>query len=191
MSQSSHAEHPSGPVATPPTVAELYAQHAKLVWRNLRRLGVGEELIEDAVQDVFLVAHRRLDEFEGRSTVLTWLFGIVLRVASRYRERTKSQRQRYPLSHDFLDEVAATGSQGPFEQVAQRQAADLVYLVLDAMTEDKRTMFVMVELEQMSVVEAAQVLDINLNTAYSRLKRGQEEFTRLLKRVAKRQGEAP
>ncbi len=170
-----------------PTVAEIYAQHGKFVWRNLRRLGVGQELVEDAVQDVFLVVHRRLAEFEGRSSLLTWLFGIVLRVASRYRERSRSKRGRLeqPASA-FLDEVAATGSQGPFEQVAQRQAADLVYLVLDSLDEDKRTMFVMVELEQMSAVEAAQVLGINLNTAYSRLKRGQAEFARQLKRVVKR-----
>jgi RNA polymerase sigma-70 factor (ECF subfamily) len=170
-----------------PPVAEIYAQHAKFVWRNLRRLGVGQELVEDAVQDVFLVVHRRLAEFEGRSSVLTWLFGIVLRVASRYRERSRTTRGRLEQrAGDFLDEVAATGSQGPFENVAQRQAADLVYLVLDGLDEDKRTMFVMVELEQMSVVEAAQALDINLNTAYSRLKRGQDEFARQLKRVGKR-----
>ena len=172
-----------------PTVAEIYAEHAKFVWRNLRRLGVGQELVEDAVQDVFLVVHRRLAEFEGRSSVLTWLFGIVLRVASRYRERSRSSHSRHEVpATDFLDEVAATGSQGPFERVAQRQAADLVYLVLESLDEDKRSMFVMVELEQLSVVEAAQVLDINLNTAYSRLKRGQQEFARQLKRVGKHRG---
>jgi RNA polymerase sigma-70 factor, ECF subfamily len=172
-----------------PTVAEIYAQHCRFVWRNLRRLGVAPEQIEDAVQDVFLVVHRRLSEFEGRSSLATWLFGIVLRVASRYRERSRSKRQRFePGSADFLDEIATTGSHGAFEEVAQRQAADLVYSVLDGLDEDKRNMFVMVELEQMSVVEAAQVLDLNLNTAYSRLKRASAEFERQLKRVAKQRG---
>lgn len=172
-----------------PTVAEIYAQHCRFVWRNLRRLGVAPEQVEDAVQDVFLVVHRRLSEFEGRSSLATWLFGIVLRVASRYRERSRSKRQRFePGSADFLDEIAATGSHGAFEEVAQRQAADLVYSVLDGLDEDKRNMFVMVELEQMSVVEAAQVLELNLNTAYSRLKRASAEFERQLKRLAKQRG---
>ena len=65
----------------PRTLAEIYQEYAPSVFRNLRRLGVVESQIEDAVQDVFLIAHRRLPEFEGRSTLKTWILGIALRVA--------------------------------------------------------------------------------------------------------------
>ena len=64
---------------------KIYAEHVAMVWRALRRLGVPETSIEDAVQDVFLVAHRRAGEFEGRSSVKTWLYGIALRVAKDHR----------------------------------------------------------------------------------------------------------
>lgn len=164
-----------------PTVGEIYAENAKFVWRNLRRLGVPAELIEDAVQDVFLVVHRRLEGFEQRSSLRTWLFGIVFRVASRYRERQKAKDERYTSANPtLLDAVVASSHSGPLDLVAQRQAADLLYDTLSTLKEDKRIMIVMVELEQMSVAEAAQVLDINLNTAYGRLKRARRDLEKQL-----------
>ena len=64
-----------------PTFKEVYEEQFRFVWRSLRRLGVRESDVADAAQDVFLVVHRRLDEFEGRSKVSTWLYGICYRVA--------------------------------------------------------------------------------------------------------------
>src|SRR6186713_2887600 len=80
--------------SSPPAFAEVYESCAKLVWRNLRRLGVPEAALEDAAQDVFLVVHRRLSEFEGRSTLRTWIFGIVLRVAARHRRKAHGLASR-------------------------------------------------------------------------------------------------
>ena len=63
------------------TFKEVYDENFRFVWRSLRRLGVREGDVPDAVQDIFLIVHRKLGEFEGRSKVTTWLFGICLRVA--------------------------------------------------------------------------------------------------------------
>src|SRR6185436_2589400 len=71
---------------------EIYEEHLAFVWRSLRRLGVREAGLDDAVQEVFLVAYRRLPAFEGRSSLKTWMFGIVLRVARTFRRTA----QRHP-----------------------------------------------------------------------------------------------
>src|SRR4051812_34339786 len=73
----------------PTTFEEVYAAHVAFVWRVLRALGVAAEQLEDAAQDVFVIVHRRLPEFEGRSAITTWLFAIARRVASRYRRKSK------------------------------------------------------------------------------------------------------
>jgi RNA polymerase sigma-70 factor, ECF subfamily len=140
-------------------------------------MGVQDSSLEDAVQDVFLVVHRRLPEFEARSQLRTWLFGIVLRVAQSHR-RTVRRREAHlvevnPLE---LDAVSAVDQEGPLELIAQRQAGTLLHRLFDQMDEDKRAMLVLVELEQMSVREAAEALGINLNTAYSRLRVARAAF---------------
>ena len=85
------------------TFKEVYDEHFRFVWRSLRRLGVRESDVPDAVQDVFLVVHRRLAEFEGRSKVTTWLFGICFRVA---RDRRKLD-QGLTLVRDLFESTGA------------------------------------------------------------------------------------
>lgn len=167
--------------AAPPAFAEIYAEYAKFAWRNLRRLGVPEAAIEDAFQDVFLVIHRRLTEFQGRSSLRTWVFGIVLRVAARHRRRVRSDEQRaVPVPEQLLEALSAPSREGPFELVVQRQATDLLHRVLGELDDEKRTMLILVELEQASVADAAEVLNINLNTAYSRLRAARRALSKRL-----------
>lgn len=175
-----------------PAFAEVYREFATVVWRNLRRLGVPEPLIEDAVQDVFLVIHRRLSEFEGRSSMRTWIFGIVLRVASRHRQRARDDAERAsPVPSALLEALQAPSGHGPHELLVQRQASELLQQVLAELEEDKRAMLVMVDLEQTTVIEAAEALEININTAYSRLRAARRAFEELLERRLKANSEAP
>ena len=167
-----------------PAVAEIYAEFGTFVWRNLRRLGIPESHIEDAVQDVFLVIHRRLPEFEARSSLRTWIFGIVMRVAAREREHLRNRAQRFaPVPSDTLEALAQPTGKDPFDRLVQQRAADLIELVLGELEEDKRNMLVMVELEEMPVVEVAQVLEINVNSAYTRLRLARRELEARLKRL--------
>ena len=75
-------------------LAELFAEHVHYVFRALRRLGVDESDVEDVCQEVFLVVDRRLPEFEGRSSLRTWIYAICLRCASRYRKRPHLRREQ-------------------------------------------------------------------------------------------------
>ncbi|MDQ3367936.1 MAG: sigma-70 family RNA polymerase sigma factor [Myxococcota bacterium] len=152
-----------------PSFDEVYAAHAAFVWRVLRTFGVGEAQVEDAVQDVFVVVHRRLREWEGRAAITTWLFEIARRVASSHRRRVGADRTEELV-------VDPAGPTDTFAAMSRAQAAATVFAILQQLDEDKRTVFALVELEQLSVPEVARMLELNLNTTYSRLRLARAAF---------------
>ncbi|HTJ41713.1 MAG TPA: sigma-70 family RNA polymerase sigma factor [Kofleriaceae bacterium] len=163
------------------TVAEVYDRHAPFVFRVLRGLGVRDDRVDDAVQDVFIVVHRRLAEFEARSSLTTWLYAIARRVASQYRRSAATRREDEGTD---LDRLPAHAS--PFEDAKRNQAARLCAEILDELDDDKREVFVLIELEQMSAPDVAQVLGIPVNTVYSRLRLARARFeASLARRMAK------
>jgi RNA polymerase sigma-70 factor (ECF subfamily) len=174
----------------PPGLPEIYAAHADFVFRNLRRLGVHESNIDDAVQDVFLVVHRRLGDFEARAQVTTWLFGIVLRVSQSYRRSAMRRRARLTdaPAHE-VEQIPVTTSEDPSEMLERREASAMLHRLLDQLDDDKRAMLVCIELEQMTVPEAAESLGLNLNTAYGRLRAARAAFNEAVARMQKQMGE--
>jgi RNA polymerase sigma-70 factor (ECF subfamily) len=157
------AEAPARREATP-TFKEVFDEHAPYVWRTLRRLGVHDADAKDLCQEVFVVVHRRLPDFDGTSSVKTWLCGIAIRVASQYRRRSRHHREE--LASD-LPEVAQ-----PAEQETELRKTELLHrldAVLDQLDEHKRTVFVLYELEELTMNEIAPLLGCPLQTAYSRL----------------------
>jgi RNA polymerase sigma-70 factor (ECF subfamily) len=150
----------------------LYREHFAFVWRNVRRLGVPEASADDAVQDVFVVVHRRLAEFEGRSSLRTWLFGILARVARDHRR----SRARQDAKAVALAAVEVEAGPTPADLAARREAARILEQVLEQIDEEKREIFVLVELEQMTVAEVADALELNVNTAHARLRAARQQF---------------
>jgi RNA polymerase sigma-70 factor (ECF subfamily) len=155
---------------------DVYSANIAYVWRVLRTFGVAEAQIEDAVQDVFVVVHRRLDEWEGRAAITTWLFAIARRVASAHRRKASGARTE-ELSEDLA------GGTDTFAAMSRAQAAATVMAILERMDEDKRIVFALVELEQLSVPEVSRMLDLNLNTTYSRLRLARVAFEAAVKQV--------
>jgi len=152
---------------------EVYERHVGFVWRTARAFGVPASAIEDAVQDVFVVVHRRLHEFEGRSAITTWLFAITKRVALTHRRR---ETRTEPLAAE------PRGGADTFAAISRSEAAAIVADILDTLDDDKRIVLALVELEQMNVPEVAQLLEINLNTAYSRLRLARAAFEAAVRR---------
>jgi RNA polymerase sigma-70 factor (ECF subfamily) len=171
-------------VAEPLGLQQIYTQNADFVFRNLRRLGVHEAAIDDAVQDVFLVVHRRLADFESRSLITTWLFGIVLRVAQTYRRSATRRNARLTFAPtEEVERVPVAPSESPMAAFERREAAMLLHRLLDELDDDKRAILVCIELEQMTVPEAAESLGLNLNTAYGRLRAARAAFNDAVARV--------
>jgi RNA polymerase sigma-70 factor (ECF subfamily) len=154
---------------------QLARDHLDFVFRSLRRLGVLPGQLDDAVQDVFVVALRRGGEFEGRSSYRTWLFGIAQNVARDYRRRELRAR-----SHESAYEEARAPAPSPFEQVTSQEALRIIDEFLRGLDEDKRAVFIMAELEQIPVPEIARAVSANVNTVYSRLRAARQAFTALL-----------
>jgi len=161
--------------SVPTTWEELYEQHFDFVWRSLRRLGVPASALDDAAQEVFLVAFRRLSDFEARSTLKTWLFGIAWNIARR--ASRLERRREEPLSDDAFS--AATNQ----EEVASRaEAVRTLYEILNELEPEKRAVFVMAELEEMTAPEIAEITGVPLNTVYSRLRGARTDFDAALGR---------
>jgi RNA polymerase sigma-70 factor, ECF subfamily len=154
----------------------LYDAHFDFVWRSLRRLGVPLHALDDAAQEVFLVALRRHDEFEGRSAIKTWLFGIAWNVA-RSLARSPSRREEA-----LPDGVADAQELGPQEAASRSEAIRMLYALLDELESERRAVFVMSELEEMSAPEIAEITGTPLNTVYSRLRAARSDFDAALKR---------
>jgi RNA polymerase sigma-70 factor, ECF subfamily len=175
--------------ASPSTTANfdmVYETHFDFVWKNLRRLGVDLGSVDDAAHDVFLVVHRQLAQFDGRNPK-SWLFAIAQRVAWHYR-RALARRRTDPLVEEDL---RAESISRPDECHEKSEAVALVHHLLEQLANDRRAVFVLSELEQMSMPEIAEVLGIPLNTAYSRLRLARRDFSRTLRRHEHKTRSAP
>lgn len=162
---------------------ELYQAHVGFVWRNLRRLGVADRDVEDKVQEVFVVAHRRWEEFEDRGHgPRAWLFQILLRVASDARRH----RRRHPVDPDGGIAQDRQFVEAPqTKALQQRQALDLLDQALEGVEVGRRAVLVLHEIEQMTAPEIARTLEIPLNTVYSRLRVARVELEQELARLTK------
>lgn len=153
----------------------LYAEHFQFVWRCLRGLGVATTQLEDAAQDVFVVVHQRLHTFEHTAALRSWIFGIVRRIAYRYR-RTAQRKPSVALPAD----EAPTCEPGPQEHIQDVQAAHFVDCFVSGLSDRKREVFVLGVLEGLTVPEIAEALEVPLNTVYTRLRRARAEFREAL-----------
>jgi RNA polymerase sigma-70 factor (ECF subfamily) len=155
----------------------VYDTHFRFVWRVLRALGLPDSLVEDAVQDVFVVVHRRLPEFEVRSDIRTWLYRIAAWVVTSERRRLRRDSTMEPIGDQITDNV-----DGPFELTAKSEAARIVEGILAQMDDDKRLVFLLIDLEEMKASEVGELLGLNVNTVSSRLRLAREQFRRLMTR---------
>lgn len=157
----------------------IYREHHAFVRRTLHHFGLRSPAIDDATQEVFLVVFRRLYDYDGRTSVRNWLYGIARRVASDGRKRREREVRRLHLVPD--PERHATGDARAFERIS---AVTLVERFLDALDEDRRQIFIMAEVEGMTAPEIAELLGLNLNTVYARLRSARLLFKREHRRYA-------
>lgn len=163
---------------TPLDFDAVYERHFDFVWRSLRLLGVRPEVVEDATQDTFSVVSRQLARFEGRSSLRTWLFAILQRVASNHRRMARRKLQRLqPLA----DEIAAPGPT-PHARAEVAEAIDQIQSFCDTLDVEWRAVFVLALLEELPAPEVAQALEIPINTVYSRVRSLREGLRSALER---------
>ncbi|MDX2052978.1 MAG: sigma-70 family RNA polymerase sigma factor [Polyangiaceae bacterium] len=160
------------------STAEIFQKYAAFAWRALRHLGVREADAEDVCQEVFVIVHRKLAEFEGRSSVRTWLYAICLRVAKDYRQR----------AHIRYEQASADPLQGGYAETQEvhldrARAMAAFERALEALDADKRAVFVLYEIEGLSMKEVAEAVGCPLQTAYSRLHAAREVILQAMNRL--------
>lgn len=168
--------------AVVPSFDEVYDAHFSALWRSARALGVPESACDDVLQEVFIVVHRRLAEFEGRAALRTWLVRILVHVVSEQRRRFRRKEDHAELPEEVRDSRAP----GPLEELARAEAVKVLATILDALDDDQRTVFVLAELEQLPIPEIAAALGLSPNTVYSRLRLARREYERQVARVRAR-----
>jgi RNA polymerase sigma-70 factor (ECF subfamily) len=157
-------------------LAEIYRDYFPFVWRLVHRLGVADSQLEDAVQDVFIVVHRRLPDFEGRSSIRTWLASIVRRVVADYRRAGARKPALSRARTDTEVDDLQTAHASPEERVMATEAARILYTLLAELDDDKREVFILAELEQWSLADIAVATGLNVNTVSSRLRLARDNF---------------
>jgi RNA polymerase sigma-70 factor (ECF subfamily) len=171
------AEAAVASVTAPLDFDTVYNGHFELAWRSLRLLGVRPEALDDAVQDVFSAVARQLGGFEGRSSLRTWIFGIVQNVASNHRRRrVRKLEPLEPLSDDVV-----SGEPTPHAHAEGKEAAELVVLFCSELDEARRSVFVLGLLEGVPAAEIAALLGVRINTVYSRMHALRKELEARLK----------
>lgn len=190
----------SGAVTKPASVVvsltQIYDAYFDFVWRNARRLGVPEDSADDVVQDVFVVIHRRIRDFDGRTQLRAWIFGILVRVA-RAHHRSFRRKGARCIS---LDAEAAHGGgalaalahgETPSESAERAERVRLLKMLLNQLDENKRVLLVLSELEQWTLREIAEFLGSNTNTVHSRLRAAKRSLEKVHARWLADPGKIP
>lgn len=159
----------------------LMDEHFAFVWRSLRRLGVRDAQLDDAAQQVWIIVSQKQAALRVE-TARAFIFAITLRVASVARRTLRRRREVGDEAQEPIDEQP-----GPDELVDRKRSRAILDEILDTMPEDIRAVFVLYELDQMSMAEISDMMDAPMGTVASRLRRGRELFEHEMKRVRARE----
>jgi RNA polymerase sigma-70 factor, ECF subfamily len=179
----------TGPLMTAaqslPTFAEIYDAHVDYLWRAALRMGLDEAAAEDVIQQVFMVAFRRRDDFEGRASLRTWLFGILLRHVRQHR-RLLQRKSPYAFGASVDPDLLIAPGDAPDVALARTEAGRLVRRFLEQIGDEKAEVFILMEIEKKMGPEVAALLEIPLPTVYSRQRAAREQFEAFIDRIRKR-----
>lgn len=150
----------------------LFRAHAGFIASFLRRIGVASADVDDLVQEVFLVAHRKGGFVAGSGQPKTWLAAIALRVASTSRRGKRRKREEADADLDVMQSTSADAAR----VLEGRAALRRVQQALDTLSIDDRATFVLYELEGMSCDAIAAAFEIPVGTTYSRLHNARRRF---------------
>jgi RNA polymerase sigma-70 factor, ECF subfamily len=153
------------------SLGDIYRENVNYVWRALSHLGVAPPDVADVAQDVFITVQRRLNSFEGRSTIRTWIYGICLRTVSDYRSRAFRRRE---IPQEQLPEQESEADQQ--QSLQEQRLRSRLIILLDSLKPEQRDVFVLYEIEELTMREVAAAVDCPLQTAYSRLHAAREQL---------------
>ncbi len=162
--------------ASEQTIDQLVNLHYRFVWRVLRGFGLSPSDAEDAAQQVFMIATRKLDSIDP-SRARSFMYGTAMHVANNAR---RGLRRRREVPEDDDTDRVAPSSRGPENQTELAEARALLNEILTQLPEKSRRVLVLAEIEQLEVPEIASLEGIPVGTAASRLRVARQQFRVLL-----------
>lgn len=178
-SQSAHAAEASdSPTAGVRSFEEICEQYFEFVWKCARAFGATAQDVDDVVQDVFMVVHRRRADLTEESLTRSWIYGITRRVVSSHRRRWRDRGKGAQTEVDALE----SSDRSPLTAAENKVRLRVLSTLLERLDEKKREVFILSEILEMNGPEIAEALGIPLNTAYSRLRAARTEFDEAVKR---------
>lgn len=170
--------------ATRLDAARVHASEGGFLWATLQRLGVRARDLDDVYQEVFVVVHRRIEDYDPGAPIRPWLFGICVRVVAGWRRRAHFRREQ------VVDEVPERDAAGPSpEDSADRSRTQRVLqAILDELDLERRAVFVMYEIDEMPCDQIAAMTGVPVGTVHSRLHAARRDFQRAAARWQARHG---
>jgi len=165
-----------------PSFRHLFDTEFSYVWNALRRLGVREADVLDQTQEVFLIVHSLLPDYDATRPVRPWLFAIAYRIACRYRALA---RHRFEVPEEPEHEQMDSRPNAD-EQLESGQARELMLEAIQEIELSRRAVFIMSEIEEQPMADIATALQIPVNTAYSRLRLARDDFEKAAARLLAR-----
>jgi RNA polymerase sigma-70 factor (ECF subfamily) len=170
------------PRAEAPSFRNLFDTEFSYVWNTLRRLGVHESDVLDQAQEVFLIVHSLLPDYDASRPVRPWLFAIAYRIACRYRSLARHKREVHgDTPYEPIDPAIAAD-----EKLEMDEARALMLQAIQGIDLPRRAVFILSELEEQPMADIAAALQIPVNTAYSRLRLAREDFEKAASRLLAR-----
>jgi RNA polymerase sigma-70 factor (ECF subfamily) len=174
-------------LAVLPPFRAIYDDYFEFVWTSTRRLGVPVDAVDDVVQEIFVVVNARLSTVEQPASLRSWIYGVARRTVSTYH---RARRVRGASeSHDPFEDGASPMQPSPLDLTVLSDEIRLLWRLLGELGPLKREVFVLAELEEMTMPEIAEAIVVPLNTAYSRLRVARQEFNEALGRYEAQQKE--
>lgn len=171
-----------------PDFETVYESMVEYVWNAVCRMGVSRSDADDVVQEVFVIVYRRLGEFEGRAHLKTWVFKIMVHVVQHhFRARTRKPGDRATEKGTEIQALVASHEKGPAGQLERVEARRVLDRLLSQLDDTKRMVFVLAEIEQMTLAQIADVMEANANTVASRLRAARRDFEKALSRFRARE----
>lgn len=162
----------------------LVGKEIDWIHRQLRRLCVHGADLPDLTQEVLFAVYRQWESYDEARPLRSWLFGFAFRISSDYRRRASYRRPALSLEHEPADHRP----ERPESKIDVETMRGIAIEALEALDDDQRAIVVLVDFEDEPVPAAAETLEVPLNTAYSRLRRGRERFAEAITRIKLRRG---
>jgi RNA polymerase sigma-70 factor (ECF subfamily) len=152
-----------------PPFETIYERYFEFVWASTRRLGVAPAAVDDVVQEIFMVIHAKIQSLQKPQSLRSWIYGIVRRTVSDH-HRSRRTREASGAAFAVQSELELPAPPTPSDLAEQSDQVKLLFRLLEEIDAPKREVFMLAELEEMTVPEIAEALEIPVNTAYSRLR---------------------